>query len=158
MEEKVLMTPTGKKKLEQELERLMKQERPAVIKAIEEARAHGDLKENSEYKYAKERQGFIEGRIQEINHTLATAEVINPKTIKAEHIVFGATVKVQNLDSNEEITYQIVGKDEADPNDGKISVSSPIAKALIGKHVGAIVDVKVPKGDVSFEVLQIKYL
>src|SRR5688500_1594957 len=107
--EKVLMTLNGKKLLEAELEKLTKKERPEVIKAIEEARAHGDLKENAEYKAAKEKQSFIEGRIMEINYAISNAEVIDPKSLKEEHIVFGATVKLTNLDTDEEVIYQIVG-------------------------------------------------
>jgi len=151
------MTVEGKKSLEEELKQLTTVERPSVIKAIEEARAHGDLKENADYQAAKERQGFIEGRIQEINTKLASAEVIDPKAIKSEKVVFGATVNLYNLDTEEEVTYQIVGEDESDVKIGKISVTSPIARSLIGREEGDEVVVKTPKGAKNFEVVKIHY-
>jgi len=127
-------------------------ERPNIIKAIEEARAHGDISENAEYEAAKERQGLIEGRIGEINGQLAGAEVVDPATIKSDKIVFGATVDLIDLDSDEPVRYQIVGVDESDVKQGKISILSPLARAMIGKTRGDIVQVRSPKGEKEFEV------
>jgi len=133
-------------------------ERPSVIKAIEHARSNGDLSENADYSAAKERQSFIEGRIQEINGKMALAQVIDPSTIKSDKIVFGATVKLLDVESDETITYQIVGVDEADVKNGKIGVTSPIARAMIGKTEGDEVIVVAPKGKISYEVVEISYL
>lgn len=149
------LTVKGKKRLEEELHRLTHQERPSVIKAIEEARSHGDLSENAEYDAAKERQAMVEGRIQEIQSQLAGAEVVDPAKIKSDRIVFGATVKLLDLDTDNKVTYQIVGIDEADVKQGLISIMSPIARGLIGKKVGDEVVVKSPKGDKEYEVLEI---
>lgn len=158
MSEKVPMTVHGKKLLDDELKQLMTVERPSVIKAIEHARSNGDLSENADYSAAKERQGFIEGRIQEINGKMALAQVIDPSTIKSDKIVFGATVKLLDLENDETITYQIVGVDEADVKNGKIGVTSPIARAMIGKSEGDEVVVVAPKGKISYEVVEISYL
>ncbi|MBC7371759.1 MAG: transcription elongation factor GreA [Bdellovibrionaceae bacterium] len=151
------MTARGKALLDAELKRLMLEERPEVIKAIEEARAHGDISENAEYDAAKERQGMIEGRIGDIQGKLAGAEIINPSEIKADRIVFGATVKIVDEESNEKSTYQIVGIDEADVKQGMISILSPIARSLIGKKVGDVVTVQSPKGDKDYEILAFEY-
>ncbi len=156
-DDKIPMTLLGKKKLEEELKHLMTVERPTIVKAIEVARGHGDLSENADYSAAKERQGFIEGRIQTINGTLARAQVIDPSTIKSEKIVFGATVVLEEQESGKQITYQIVGVDEADIKAGKIGITSPIARALIGKTSGDEVVVHAPKGPVHYEVVKIKY-
>jgi transcription elongation factor GreA len=156
-EDKVPMTLSGKKKLEEELKHLMTVERPTVIKAIEVARGHGDLSENADYSAAKERQGFIEGRIQEINGKLARAQVIDPTSIKSDKIVFGATVVVEEQESGKKLTYQIVGVDEADIKGGKIGITSPIARALIGKTEGDEVVVHAPKGQVRYDVIEVRY-
>lgn len=150
--DKLPITVRGKAKLDEELKRLIHVERPSVIKAIEEARAHGDISENAEYDAAKERQGLIEGRIGEIQGMLAGAEVIDPSQIKSDRIVFGASVKLVDLDTDEEATYQIVGVDESDVKQGKISILSPLARGLIGKVKGDTVQVKSPKGEKEFEV------
>lgn len=156
-DDKLPMTVRGKALLDAELKRLLHEERPSVIKAIEEARAHGDISENAEYDAAKERQALIEGRIAEIQGKLAGAEVVDPKEIKADRIVFGATVTVMDLDTDEESSYQIVGVDEADVKQGRISVMSPIARTLIGKKVGDIVHVKGAKTEKEYEILAFSY-
>jgi transcription elongation factor GreA len=156
-DDKIPMTLLGKKKLEEELKHLMTVERPTIVKAIEVARGHGDLSENADYSAAKERQGFIEGRIQTINGTLARAQVIDPSTIKSDKIVFGATVVLEEQDSGKQITYQIVGVDEADIKAGKIGITSPIARALISKSAGDEVVVNAPKGQVHYEIVKIQY-
>jgi transcription elongation factor GreA len=157
-EDKVPMTVLGKRLLDEELRHLLSVERPSVIKAIEVARSHGDLSENADYSAAKERQSFIEGRIQEINAKIAMAQVIDPKSIKSERIVFGASVKLLEVDKDEEVQYQIVGVDEADAKQGKIGITSPIARALIGKSVGDEVIVNAPKGKFTYEVVDIAYV
>lgn len=157
MEDKVPMTLNGKKLLEEELRHLTTVERPAVINAIETARAHGDLSENADYSAAKERQGFIEGRIGEINAKLARAQVIDPTSVKSDKVVFGATVQLLDPEQDKEVTYTIVGVDEADIKKGKIGISSPIARALIGKKVGDEAVVHAPKGQIHLEVLEIRY-
>ena len=157
MSDKTPMTVHGKKMLEDELRQLLSVERPTVVKAIEVARANGDLSENADYSAAKERQSFIEGRIMEINAKIATAQVIDPKTIKSEKVVFGAQVKLLEVEKDEKVEYTIVGVDEADAKSGKISITSPIARALIGKTVGDEVVVNAPKGKYSFEILEISY-
>jgi transcription elongation factor GreA len=157
-EDKVPMTVLGKRLLDEELRHLLSVERPSVIKAIEIARSHGDLSENADYSAAKERQSFIEGRIQEINAKIAMAQVIDPKSIKSERIVFGASVKLLEVDKDEEVQYQIVGVDEADAKQGKIGITSPIARALIGKSVGDEVIVNAPKGKFTYEVVEISYV
>lgn len=156
-DDKIPMTALGKKMLEEELKHLMTVERPTIVKAIEVARGHGDLSENADYSAAKERQGFIEGRIQTINGTLARAQVIDPSTIKSDRIVFGATVVLEESDSGKKITYQIVGVDEADIKSGKVGITSPIARALIGKTAGDEVVVHAPKGQVHYEIVQVQY-
>lgn len=153
----VPMTIVGKKKLEEELKHLISVERPKSIRAIEEARGHGDLSENAEYDAAKERQAYVEGRIQEINSKLARARVVDPKTLKSDKIVFGATVVLEDANgakTKKKTTYQIVGVDEADAPAGRISVNSPIARALIGKAEGDLVSVNTPNGIKEFEVLE----
>jgi len=149
----------GAQRLKDELQRLKSVERPAVINAIAEARAQGDLSENAEYDAAKEKQGFIEGRIAEIEAKLAVAQVIDPASLDPDgRIVFGVTVDLEDLTSGEKVTYQIVGDDEADIKDGKISVSSPIARALIGKYSGDSAEVRAPGGLRGYEVLDVRYL
>jgi transcription elongation factor GreA len=153
------MTVIGAEKLKTELARLKSSERPRIIQAIAEARAHGDLSENAEYHAAKEQQGFIEGRIQELEHKLANAQVIDPTTVNANgRVVFGATLDLMDEHSGQQVTYQIVGDHEADIAQGKISISSPIARALIGKEQGAVVDVQVPGGVRQYEILEIRYI
>lgn len=156
-DEKVPMTVNGKKLLDEELKQLMTVERPAVVKAIEIARGHGDLSENADYSAAKERQSFIEGRIQEINSKLARAQVIDPTQIKSDKIVFGASVVLADQESGKEIAYKIVGVDEADVKSGKIGITSPIARALIGKAEGDEVVVNAPKGQIRYDVIKIGY-
>jgi transcription elongation factor GreA len=152
------MTVEGAERLKAELARLKSVERPAVIQAIAEARSHGDLSENADYDAAKERQGFIEGRIVELEAKLANAQVIDPADVDADgRVVFGATVEIEDLDNGERSAYQIVGDDEADIKVGKISVSSPIARALIGKSEGDAVEVQAPGGLRSYEVVQVSY-
>ncbi|HMS81677.1 MAG TPA: transcription elongation factor GreA [Burkholderiaceae bacterium] len=153
------LTVRGAQRLKDELQRLKSVERPAVINAIAEARAQGDLSENAEYDAAKEKQGFIEGRIAEIEGKLAAAQVIDPSTLDAGgRIVFGATVELEDLEAGDTVTYQIVGDDEADIKIGKISVNSPIARALIGKGEGDVAEVKAPGGLREYEVLDVRYL
>jgi len=155
---KVPMTIEGAERLKAELYRLRTIERPAVIQAIAEARSHGDLSENADYDAAKERQGFIEGRIAEVESKLANAQVIDPASIDADgRVVFGATVDLEDAESGDKVTYRIVGDDEADIKHGKISVSSPIARALIGKSEGDTADVQAPGGVRSYEVLAVRY-
>lgn len=152
------ITVVGAEKMRAELQKLKSVERPAVIQAIAEARAQGDLSENAEYDAAKEKQGFIEGRIADLEGKLSNAQIIDPKTLDVDgRIVFGATVDLEDLESGESVTYQIVGDDEADIKQGMISVSSPIARALIGKHSGDSVDVQAPGGVRQYEVLDVQY-
>ncbi|HRP95219.1 MAG TPA: transcription elongation factor GreA [Rhodocyclaceae bacterium] len=156
---KTPLTVTGAEKLRAELHRLKTVERPSVISAIAEARSHGDLSENAEYDAAKERQGFIEGRIKELEGKISNAQIIDPKLLDADgRCVFGATVELEDLDSGDTVTYQIVGDDEADVKDGKISVSSPIARALIGKYAGDIAEVKAPGGLREYEIVDVRYV
>ncbi len=155
---KVPLTVKGAEKLKNELQELKTVSRPKVIQAIAEARAHGDLKENAEYHAAREQQSFIEGRIREIEATLGNAQIIDVTQVKADgKVVFGATVELEDLETGETVTYQIVGDDEADIKHGLISISSPIARALIGKEVEDIVEVKTPKGGREYEILAIRY-
>lgn len=155
---KVPMTVLGAKKLKEELDQLKKIERPRIIKAIAEARAHGDLSENAEYHAAREQQSFAEGRIKEIEAKISTAQIIDPATLNANgRVVFGATLDLLNESTNEEVTYQIVGDDEANIKKGKISVNSPIARALIGKEDGEIVDITTPGGVQTYEILEVRY-
>jgi transcription elongation factor GreA len=155
---KVPLTVAGAEKLREELHRLKTVDRPWVIGAIAEARAHGDLSENAEYDAAKERQGFIEGRIQEVEGKLSNAQIIDPKLLDADgRCVFGATVQMEDQDSGVGVTYQIVGEDEADIKAGKISVNSPMARALIGKYAGDIAQVQAPGGIREYEVIDVRY-
>ena len=155
---KVPLTVAGAEKLRTELQRLKTVDRPAVIAAIAEARAHGDLSENAEYDAAKERQGFVEGRIQEVEGKLSNAQVIDPKLLDADgRCVFGATVEIEDQDSGEAVTYQIVGEDEADIKAGKLSIASPMARALIGKYAGDIAQVQAPGGIREFEIIDVRY-
>ena len=155
---KVPLTVKGAALLQEELQRLKTIERPAVIEAIAEARAHGDLSENAEYDAAKEKQGFIEGRIQEVEGKLSHAQIIDPAAMDADgRCVFGATVDLEDADSGQAVTYQIVGEDEADVREGKISVTSPIARALIGKYAGDVVVVQAPGGAREYEILDVRY-
>jgi transcription elongation factor GreA len=153
------MTMAGAKALKSELHHLKTVDRPAIVRAIAEARSHGDISENAEYDAAKERQGFIEARIRDIESKLAHAHIVNPAEVDADgKIVFGATVDLEDLASGDEVSYQIVGDDEADIKAGKISVSSPIARALIGKHAGDTAEVEAPSGVREYEVLAVRYL
>jgi len=152
------ITLHGKQMLELELKKLIHEERPAIIKAIEEARAHGDISENAEYDAAKERQGMIEGRIGEIQGKLAGVEAVDPATIKSERIVFGASVDIIDTETDEKSSYQIVGVDEADVKKGKISIISPLARAMIGKRKGDLITVQSPKGDKEYEILSFKFV
>jgi transcription elongation factor GreA len=154
---RVPMTPDGYQRLQEELERLLKVERPRNIKDISEARAHGDLSENAEYHAAKERQSFIEGKIQELKTKLALADVIDPAKISQDKTAFGARVKVLDLSTDEEKTFMLVGTDEADVKIGKISISSPVGKALINKGVGDVVNIKVPARTLEYEILEISF-
>ena len=152
------MTATGAAKLKQELQTLKRVDRPRVINAIAEARAHGDLKENAEYHAAKEQQAFIEGRIAEVEQHLSGAQIIDPARLSNHtKVVFGATVELLNCASEEQVCYQIVGDLEADISSGLISISSPIARALIGKEEGEVAVVEAPAGSVEYEVLQVSY-
>ncbi|GAB4062536.1 transcription elongation factor GreA [Uliginosibacterium sediminicola] len=156
---KIPLTVKGAELLRAELHQLKTVERPRVIEAIAEARSHGDLSENAEYDAAKERQGFIEGRIKEVEGKLSSAQIIDPKLLDADgRVVFGATVELEDLDSGESVTYQIVGDDEADLKSGKISISSPISRALIGKFAGDVAEVQAPGGVREYEVLDVKYI
>jgi len=152
------LTRRGAEKLRDELQRLKSVERHAVIQAISEARAQGDLSENAEYEAAKDKQGFIEGRIIEIEGKLAAAQIIDPSTLDAEgRVVFGSTVDLEEEESGTKATYQIVGDDEADLKQGLISISSPIARALIGKEMGDIAEVQAPGGTKSYEIVAVRY-
>jgi transcription elongation factor GreA len=156
---KVPLTARGAEKLREELERLKRVERPRIIEAIAEARAHGDLKENAEYHAAREQQGFIEGRIKDIEGKLSHAQIIDVTKLNANgKVVFGATVDVLELDDDSEHRFQIVGDDEADSKNGLISISSPIARALIGKTEGDVAAVDAPGGLREFEILEVLYL
>jgi len=155
---KVPMTVEGAERLKAELQRLKSVERPAVIQALAEARSHGDLSENADYDAAKERQGFLEGRISEVESKLAHAQVIDPSVIEADgRVVFGSTVEIEDLESGARTSYQIVGDDEADIKASKISVNSPIARALIGKSEGDTAEVQAPGGIRTFEVVGVRY-
>lgn len=155
----VPITKHGAELLKQELHRLKTKERHEVIKAISEARAHGDLSENAEYDAAKEKQGFIEGRIQDLEGKLGAAQIIDPLLLDAEgRVVFAATVYLEDLESEQKVTYQIVGEDEADIKELKVSVTSPIARALIGKSAGDVVEVKAPAGIREYEILEVRYI
>ena len=157
--DKIPMTVEGEQALRQELDQLKSTERPRIVQAIAEARAQGDLRENAEYQYAKEEQGFIEGRIQEIEGKLSNAQVIDVSQIPPSgKVIFGTTVVLLNVENDEEVTYKIVGDDEADIKENKISVYSPIARALIGKEVDDAVVVQTPSGDVEYEVCEVRHI
>src|SRR4051812_2425382 len=156
---KTPLTVNGAAKLREELQELKGVQRPWVINAIAEARSHGDLSENAEYAAAKERQSFIEGRIAELESKLSNAQIINPAMVDADgRCVFGATVDLEDMESGQVVTYQIVGDDEADIKVGKISISSPIARALIGKSAGDVAEVQAPGGLREYEILDVKYI
>jgi transcription elongation factor GreA len=156
---KIPLTVTGSEKLRAELHEMKTVKRPAIIQAIAEARSHGDLSENAEYAAAKERQSFIEGRIAELESKLSNAQIINPALIDADgRCVCGATVELEDCTNGEVVTYQIVGDDEADIRQGKISISSPIARALIGKFAGDVAEVRAPAGVREYSILDVKYV
>ena len=155
--DKMPITPEGLGRLQEELRRLKSEERPAIIRAIAEARAHGDLSENAEYHAAKERQAFIEGRLAELEDKISRAEVIDPTKISGSKVMFGARVQVVEEDTSKEATYQIVGADESDIGKGLLSVTSPLARALIGKEVGDQVEVQAPSGAKYYEILSVAY-
>ncbi len=157
MSESYPMTQAGYESLKSELKQLTSKDRPAVINAISTAREHGDLKENAEYHAAKEQQGFIEGRIQELNEKLALANVIDITKLSGEKVVFGATVSFVDVNTEKESSYQIVGADESDLQKNKISISSPIARALIGKSAGDTLSIPIPKGKIEIEILRVKF-
>lgn len=156
---RIPMTVQGEKALREEIQRLKQEDRPKVIEAIAEARAHGDLKENAEYHAAREQQSFIEGRILEVESKLSQSQVIDVTKIeKSGKVIFGTTVNLINVDTDEELRYQIVGEDEAEIKAGKISISSPIARALIGKEEGEIVAVQIPSGTVEYEIDEVLHV
>jgi transcription elongation factor GreA len=155
--QRVPLTPDGYQKLQEELERLLKVDRPKNIKDIAEARAHGDLSENAEYHAAKERQSFIEGKIQELKTKLALAEVIDPSRINQSKAAFGAKVKVLDIEADEEYVFTLVGPDEADVRNGKISINSPVGRALLGKEVGDTAIIKAPARTMEYEILEINF-
>ena len=156
---KVPMTVQGAEMLREELQRLKSVERPRIINAIAEARAHGDLKENAEYHAAREQQSFAEGRIQEIEGKLSNSQVIDVMQIEnTNKVIFGTTVKLLNLDAEKEVTYKIVGEDEADIKLAKISVTSPISRAMVGKYVGDEIEVKTPEGSTAYEIIEVKHI
>ena len=157
MSEKVPMTPEGQQRLRDELKKLKEAELPQVIKDIATAREHGDLKENAEYHAARERQGMIVARIAHIEQSLSRAEVIDPSKMKSDKVQFGAKLKISNVETEEEIAYQIVGPDESDVALGRISVASPRARALLGHHAGDEVKVRLPNGERTYEILEIRY-
>lgn len=159
MSGKVPITLRGAELLRTELHRLKTVDRPAIVAAIAEARSHGDISENAEYDSAKERQGFIEGRIQEVEGKLSNAQIIDPASLDADgRVVFGATVELEDQDNGNTVAYQIVGDDEADLKQGKISLNSPVARALIGKYAGDLAEVQAPGGVREYEILDVKYL
>lgn len=155
--EKIPMTPDGFARLESELKHLKSVERPAVIKAIAEARDHGDLSENAEYHAARERQSFIEGRVAELEDKIARAEVIDISKLSGKAIKFGAKVTLADEDTGDEITYRIVGAEEADVEKGRLSITSPLARALIGKQTGDSVEVTTPRGSKAYEIIKVSY-
>lgn len=155
----VPITKRGAELLKEELQRLKTKDRPAVINAISEARAQGDLSENAEYDAAKERQSFIEGRIAELEGKLSAAQIIDPTLLDAEgRVVFASTVHLEDLESGQKVMYQIVGEDEADLKELKVSITSPIARALIGKYAGDVVEVVAPSGIREYEILEVRYI
>ena len=155
--EKNPITPEGAVKLREELNNLRSVERPRVIQMIATAREHGDLSENAEYHAARERQSFIEGRVKELEDKLARAEVIDPTKLAGDRVAFGARVKLQNTQTDEEVTYRIVGADEADLNQGTISITSPLARSLLGKEAGDEVKVRMPGGERVYEILEVAF-
>ena len=157
MVSKIPLTVAGFKQLEAELKNLKTVDRPNVIEAIASAREHGDLKENAEYHAARERQSFIEGRIQELEGTISLAEVIDPAKMSGEVIRFGATVKIVDDENDEECVYQIVGEQESNFEKGKLALTAPLSRALIGKTIGDVIEVKTPKGPKGYEVLEVIY-
>ena len=157
MAEKYPMTPAGHRALKDELKRIKEVERPANVLAIEEARGHGDLSENADYSAAKEKQSFLEGRIRDIEVKLAFADVIDPTRLSGAKVLFGATVTVEDTDTSERMTYRIVGEDEADIKSGRISITAPVARALIGREVGDQVKVRTPKGQRELEIIEVKF-
>lgn len=158
MSQSIPMTPEGYQWLQEELKRLIREERPRVVQAIAEARGHGDLSENAEYDAAKERQGFVEGRIAEVEGKLGNAQIIDPRALDADgRVVFGATVELEDMDEGQTVTYQIVGDDEADIKQNKISLNSPVARALIGKFAGDVAEVQTPGGRREYEILDVRY-
>jgi len=154
---KIPITPSGHKKLKEELERLITIERPRNVAAIAEARAHGDLSENAEYHAAKERQSFIVGRIQELQNRIANANVIDPSTISQDKIAFGAKVRVADTETDKESVFYLVGPDESDVKTGRISINSPVARSLIGKIEGDVVTVNAPAKTIEYEILEISF-
>jgi transcription elongation factor GreA len=155
---KIPITLRGAELLREELKRLKTVDRPSVVAAIAEARSHGDLSENAEYDAAKERQGFIEGRIADVEGKLGNAQIIDPAALDADgRVVFGATVDLEDMDSGQKVTYQIVGDDEADLKKSKISLNSPVARALIGKFAGDVAEVQTPGGRREYEILDVRY-
>ena len=158
MKESYPVTKKGYELLKKELKQLLNTDRPAVVKAISTAREHGDLKENAEYHAAKEQQGFIEGRIQELNAKLANANVIEIEKLSGDKVVFGATVTFEDTDTEEVSNYQIVGEDESDIKQNKISISSPIARALIGRSAGETLTVPIPKGKIEIEIIKVEFI
>jgi transcription elongation factor GreA len=155
--EKNPITPEGATKLREELNHLRSVERPRVIQMIAVAREHGDLSENAEYHAAREKQSFIEGRVKELENKLARAEIIDPSKLAGDRVAFGATVKLQNVETEEESTYRILGADEADINAGTLSVTSPLARSLLGKEVGDEVKVRMPGGERTYEILEVAF-
>ena len=156
---KIPITMAGAERLRAELQELKTVQRPAIVTAIAEARSHGDIAENAEYHAAKERQGFIEGRISELEAKLGNVQIINPALLDADgRCVFGATVDLEDMKSGEVVTYQIVGDDEGDIKQGKVSIGSPLARALIGKYSGDVAEVKAPGGVREYEILDVKYI
>ena len=158
MKESYPVTKKGYELLKKELKQLINTDRPAVVNSISTAREHGDLKENAEYHAAKEQQGFIEGRIQELNAKLANANVIDIEKLSGDKVIFGATVTFENIDTEEVSNYQIVGEDESDINQNKISISSPIARALVGRSAGETLTIPIPKGKIEIEILKVEFL
>ncbi len=155
--QRIPLTPEGFRKIQEELQKLVKVDRPNNIKAIAEARAHGDLSENAEYHAAKEQQSFIEGKIKELKSKIALAQVIDPSKIRQSSVAFGAKVKVLDIEADEEYIFMLVGPEEADVKQGKISLSSPVGKALIGKEVGDSAIIKAPARTIEYEILEINF-
>jgi transcription elongation factor GreA len=155
--ERIPMTRAGYEKLEQELRQIKSVERPRIVREIEAARAHGDISENAEFHAAKERQSHLEGRVRLLEDRLARAQVIDPSGQTPDKVRFGVTVDLEDVESGERVTYQILGEEESDVSQGRISVTSPVARALLGKEVGANVSVRVPKGTREFEILDIRF-